>query len=503
MLVTDIAPILSTLARGGVLDGSLAEPVDAVVSAGYAQYAPDRTNERARLTELQSKLRAATNEAARKPLRSEILELSERLASSEGGAVFSSVAGGSPYRGGIPTADGGRRVVLTHRGRALLADLEPRLLRAEGLDAGAFEREMADLRAVLKSRADRAATIAGALSQLVASYGGAARSACVGLAVRREDVRAIAETFKAMITALVPHRGGWRDEQIVAAAEGACLASVRLSDIDPRVWAANLAAERAALLAPCNGNEEHALDATMVLAAVALPEREQRLERARELVREIAAMKLPLSLPSALVCASTGAGDDVLLPARIARDARALGAAGVPLPDAAEAIALGLAAGIDGSLLVERILVYRSELLLYSPAAALTPAALLAWLDAPPPETFDNLRLAAACVQTARLATDPGETASNAVKLLLMSAFLGRGAEGDPEEQLRFKITAHERVVGLGVPAMAATAPVLAPAAVAFVRRLLSATEIWDEHRRQTSGYTHGGSWSGGRGYYG
>jgi hypothetical protein len=125
------------------------------------------------------------------------------------------------------------------------------------------------------------------------------------------------------------------------------------------------------------------------------------------------------------------------------------------------------------------------------------PAAMLALLATETAETLDNLRLAAAAVQKHRLALGGMETMANGMKLMLQSAVLGAGAEGDPEERLGVGPRAVDRLPALGLATLAATVPLARVAVTAFHRPALSAAAYEYSYHPAHSSYV----WGGGRSY--
>lgn len=496
MTVTEVAELLAGIANGDTLETGSDTLVEAVLAAGLAREVPDQAAERARLTELQGTLRAATTEDARRALRSEILALSETLAMDGAGATIATASGASAYRGGPSGAT--RRIALTQRGRALLSDHAPRAERAAALSVEQFEAEMSALRATLGRRGRRAASIAASIAKISPQpNAGAWRSAAIGLSACREDESTIAATFRKVLDAIGPRLAPWTPEQGVSAAECLCLVATSLEDIDVSRWVPSLLDQRDRLLSgPSAGKPEYALDAAIVLAATPIAEREGALEAAIALVKTTAHLAAPIALPTALVCVATGNADDALV-RHLSDHASALAGPEVDRAMAADALALGMAAGGDPRGVADRILAHRTQLARFSPRASITAGALLAWIDAPLSETLDDLRLAAAVVQTNRLGVDAGETAGNAVKLLLVSALLGTGDEGDDEEALALGARPHAHIARLGLGTIAASVPLLVGATAAFVQPLLDAAQVWDAYQRTSQGYVHHGHYYG------
>jgi hypothetical protein len=487
MRVTEAAAMLSDIARGGSVELPAAELLSALLEGGFVHEAPDREAERARMAELQAALRAATGDEERRRLRGEVLALSEQLAMAEGGARVTMMDGSSPYRDGGGARE--RRIALGLRGRRLLSDLEPRAARAEALSVEEFEAEMELLRTTIEARGERAAGLAKRLVTISRVPREAAwRSAALGLSACREDDDTIVRVALAVHEALTPRGAPWTPEQVVSATECVCLVAPSLRDVDPDSWCSALLDERDRLLPSVTGSEQ-ALDAAVVLAAMPVAVRAAQLEAAQALVEETARLGQAVPLPSALLCVATG----VAARAGFARELveRRLAGGDVDARQGIEALAIGMATGADAGAVAERILAHRTHIARFAKNASLTGAALLAWLDAPLAETLDDLRLAAAVVQTHRLGIDAGETSANAVKLLLLTALLAEGDEGDAEEKLGFGARLHERLRGVGTSTVAATVPLLVGATSAFVQPMLDAASIWDAYRRTTQGYTH------------
>jgi hypothetical protein len=492
MQVVEVADLLEKLEAGGEVEIGSSELIGGVIDAGLACVVPDREEERTRLSGLQAQLRAAPDEAARRALRGEILALSEALAMASSGVVVSGPEGGSAYRGG-PAGNGTRRIAVTQRGRAFLSDVKPRAERVASLDVASFEREMEALRATLRDRARRAAAIATEIAKIsIFPSSGAWRSAAIGLAASRGPEGRVAERFHRVVERIGRRLAPWTTEQGVSAAECICLVAPSIEDVDVAGDVAALLDLRDQLLAgPCANEPEHALDASVILAGNPYEKRSDLLADATRLVDRSTKLGARIPLPTALLCVSTGATANEELISRLRALAPRLTGGDTDARAATDALALGLATGIDPDVVVDRIVAHRVQLARFAPHASTTAAALLAWIDAPLAETLDDLRLCAAAVQTHRLAIDPGETAGNAVKLLLVSALLGTGAEGDAEEKLALALRPHARIASLGVGTVSASVPLLVGVTSAFVQPLLDAAAIWDAHRRTTQGYVH------------
>ena len=135
MRAADAGWLMTAIAKGAGIELPAEKDalLDALRAGGLARTAPDPGVERAHLTTLRAELariveaRSASADPAlvgrERGLRTAIVELSERLAESEGSAEIRRLSLSGPYRGG---AGPSTRWQLTQRGRVLLSDLGPR-----------------------------------------------------------------------------------------------------------------------------------------------------------------------------------------------------------------------------------------------------------------------------------------------------------------------------------------------------------------------------------------
>jgi len=488
MRVSEAKTILEAIASGAPLtDASIHAQLDALAANDLVHVVADRDDEVARLDALKERLRAAPTEADRRALRSEVLALSEALAMSRGGTRVPAGGGGTYRDGGASD----RRVVLTQRGRAFLSDVEPRVERASDLEVSVFEDEMELFRRTIERRAIRAANLAAQLrTRFSWTWSGAWRSTAIGLATLREDESTILDVFGSLLDAVGARASPWSPERVVSAMECICLAAPRLADIDPATWTKAILDERDRLLqAECQGDPAASLGVSVVLAGLPRERWTESLARADSLRRSVSG----LGLAPALVCVSTGLEDFASLATTLDRGADALKNQGHAPGVAADAVALALATHLPPDDALERILAHREHLARHVGDPPLASAALLAWLEAPVSETLDDLRLAAAVVQTFALGMDAGEISANAVKLVLLSALLAEGSEGDAEEKLALGARMRARLAGVGGGTVAIATPLLMGVTTSFVQPMLDAAAVWDASHRQTQGYVHAG----------
>ena len=92
-----------------------------------------------------------------------------------------------------------------------------------------------------------------------------------------------------------------------------------------------------------------------------------------------------------------------------------------------------------------------------------------------------------------RLGIDNGEITGHAIKLLLLSAILAEGEDGDPEEKLALGLRLARNVSTVDTASIAALVPILAGAAAAYGTTMLDAAAIWDDYMRTQRGYSSSG----------
>jgi len=452
----DAGFLLQSLVRGGVVEvGPDQEPVLARLrDAGLVRPAADPGPERALLAELQAELtalRTPTGGRGASPreraLRTSILELSERLAESEGAAEVRTSGTGGPYRGAASTA--GARYQVTQKGRALLSDLAPRMLRVGTSTLDAFGSEMHALRVAIAWRADRAAEIARLLAPAAPQLGRESRSIAIGLSAARGEPARIVSAFSSALRAM--GRSSFSVPQDASAAESLCLADLE-------------AAERAS----------SAQD-------VGTAELRSRGEW--------------ISLPLALLAT---AGEDALPPHVAPTILAAAQSLVTDLPAPQERIAVAvLLAFARGDLVshLERWRVLRQYLARFAPDGMAIAAALLTWIALEPSETLDDLRLVAAEIQKRRLADGGAETMSLAIKLLVSIAMLAAGDEGDHEEKLALAPIATPRAPHVGLHGALAQLPLVTTALAAFHRPVLDAALEYERVYQSThSAYVFSGA---------
>lgn len=426
-------------------------------------------------------------------LRTEILELSERVARSEGATVLRTI-GGSPYRGGAGEAS---RVQLTQRGRALLADLRPRAARVEAMPLDAFETEMRALRAAFDHRARRAAEIL-ARSKASPSLGSSGNPVAVGLAMMRTDPAGAALAFDAALGRVRQQLHHLDPVAQVAAAECLCLTAVEPGRAAESPRPETFARVVVDLQHRFRIGNEDALDTAALLAQVPAGLRDRRLVMAQELASRLRARGRQISLAYAVIAlagyeevpehlhATLSGLDDTL--ARELRD---------PAERMATAVLIAFPQ-VDVRAHLPRWRTLRQYLSRVSPDGMAVEAALLAWLSPSPDEILDVLRLASQALTKHGVAGSGAETITTASKLLLGMAGMAGGREGDPEEALALAPRAPEGLAHLGLSGTLASLP--AAAVQAFHYTVLQLAQGWElAHHPTHSSYVFGRS---SRGHY-
>jgi hypothetical protein len=499
-----LASVLSQLAGGGraELAADAIEALRYAVSQGLAAPTSADPGAAAALARLRGELAIARGTPDEAALRSEILALSDRLAESSGGVEIVSGLGGT-YRGG---GDSLGSFHLTHAGRALLGDLGPRAERARGMRHDEFVPALVVLRSQIQARAARAGVIRNVLGEREPV--GAMRLAALGVAARGEEPTAIAQRLAETIamtasSALTPAER-W------SAAESALLAAGRIED-GPDV-VRQLVPLRDRLLAQFSyGRTEDALDAAVLLLPWPEPEQRAAIARAAELsthFREAAYAGLPLSLALVLERARPGAE---LSAARLVAQFAALapaprGTPDQPLPDDAVAAATLLSlADADPEHLAQRTRTLLHYVSRFAPTPLWSAAAALALLEGEVDAIVDDLRLTSAATQRYLGASTGAEAIGLAIKLLLLVASLGLGADGDPEEVVALRPRIAPSVRRLGLAGLATSLPSGLPLGAAFHAPLLTAHDValaaapmHDSYVFGSSGGWGGGGWGGG-----
>lgn len=497
--------LLGALARGGIVELSREQLawLEALRARELVRHAADPGAERERLVQLRAELahvsaaRAAGGAGAdlvgrERGLRTAIVELSERLAESEGAAEVRVRGEGGPYRdAGLDEVS---RWQVTHRGRALLGDLGPRLVRAGGAELPAFEAEMAALRQAIRWRAQRAAEIAKRLDTTKLALGHALGSVAVGLAAVRDEPQAIASVFLSTWQALRQTSQDFTPQQDAAATECLLLAAARPAALTPSVSARWLHATRMEMrIRYANGQTEDALDAAVLLATMPAEAQAGRIQVAWALAEEMRRRGAPITISLALLAS---AGEAELPPHLAPTLAAAFGALGHEIADPAERLTVAVLLTVprgDLASQLERWRTLRQYLSRFAPQGMGAAAALLSWLALEPAEILDDLRLASAEVQRHRLGHAGADTMTLAIKLLISMGVLASGREGDHEERLALAPVVAPRVPSVGLHNAVAALP-LAPAALtAFHRTVLDAAAEWERQYHPThSSFVYG-----------
>lgn len=499
--------LLQAIARGGALE--LRPHQEAVLEwlreAGMVRAAADPSSEREQLAGTRAEL-AQIAEQRRQPrprrdlpererrLRTRALELSERLAEIEGACELTSSSSGGPYRG----ASGASRArwLVTQKGRALLSDLAPRLVRIGGGSIEDFTLEMEALRDAIAARAARAAQIRDVLRASDGpALGTSLCSVAVGLSAVREEPPRIARAFASAFHQLraSPHAARFQPGQDACAAEALCLQARDLRDVESGgMLREMLSLRETALASHSQDHAEDALDAAVLLHALAPPVRASQIEVALALARESSARGYEISHSLTLLIT---AGDPELPPHLEPSLRAARGALEREVPTGEERLVIAaLLTFVRGDLAaqLERWRVLREYLARFAPDGMGIAAALLSWIALEPSETLDDLRLAAAEIQAKRLADGGAETLSLAIKLLVSIAMLASGQEGDREEGLALAPSIAPRATQLGLHGAMSAVPLVTTILSAFHRPVLGAA-LERDYQSTHSSYVFGG----------
>ena len=508
----DAGLLLQQLARGGALelDPAQAILVDRLREAGLLRPAADPSADRGRLAQVRAELAAIAAarsaggrgglETAERALRTESLEISERLAETEGATEVRVRNAGGPYRGSGMGADVSRYHV-TQQGRALLSDLAPRLLRIGDATLEAFGTEMESLRRAFAWRAERAAEIDRAIAWAAGAGPASARhAAAIGLAAVRAEPARIARAFRATYDRLRSQehgRTGFTAAQDASAAECLCLAATDLAACEGPAAARWLSQYRVDLGRRFSlGSTEDALDAALMLSGTATAEHERRLALGAQLATDVRGRGGAMPLSLALLATAADAELPEHLGPSIATAAAMLASDIAPgsSDQMATAVLLTFVRG-DLAAQIERWRVLRQYLARFSPEGMAIAAALLSWIALEPAEVLDQLRLAAAEIQKRRLADGGAETMALAIKFLVSVAMLAAGTEGDHEESLALAPVIAPRAPHLGLHATLPVLPLVATATAAFHRPILDAAVEYERVYQQThSSYVFGRS---------
>lgn len=503
MRAVDAGWLLNAIARGGVVElpADKDDLLDALRDAGLARTAPDPGPERTHLTRLRAELERVSAERAKagadpalagreRGLRSAVVEISERLAESEGATEIRRLSG-APYRGG---AVAGHRWQLTQRGRTLLSDLGPRSMRIGDASLSAFEGEMRALREAFAWRAQRAAEIASKLPARE-QLGGAHHAVPVGLSAVRGPTDRAARAFSIAFDAIRRSASGFTAEQDAAAAECVCLAVRDLAAAESPDIALSFVALRSGILQKhVPANPEDALDAAALLTHVPRAEHEARIAMARELALALNGRNKAITLSLALIAL---AGEQHLAPHlphalsqlddALSRDVANAG------ERMATAVLLAFVRG-DAHAQIEKWRTLRQYLARFSNEGMTIAAALLSWVALEPAEILDDLRLASAELSKHGLAGGGAETMTLAIKLLVSMAALAAGSEGDHEERLALAPVPTPGLSRLGLAGALGTLPIATAAVTAFHRTVLDAAAEWERLFHPThSSYVYGG----------
>jgi hypothetical protein len=511
MQAFEAGTLLTRLARGGDVDLGPGEDVllAELVRERLISAAPDLSAEVTELESLRRELAALAGAGAprsadaaqrEKALRARALELVEVVSRSEGAANVRG-AGAGPYRAG----GGHERYVVTYQARALLSDLAPRLGRVGRMSLADFRAHMVALRDVLSHRARRAQTLyallrANPTAATTNVSDGAVRSVAVGLSLRNEPERELTATWGLLVQALTQADAAdgsgayeWTPDQEAAAAEGVMLATPNLATLS-QASARLVHTQRFDLLRRYTGAgfSEDALDATMILAGS--PTAHVAITEAAELATAAATLGTPLPLSAALVLRASRSVDRAGVVAQLRARLAALSEGADERERTYAAVLLALA-GYDPAALLDRARDLRAYLSRFSPNGMLVPAALLALLPVDVAECLDLLRMTSAELQKHqaghekhqaghekhRFGAGGAELVTLSVKLLLATAMLATGAEGDREERAGFLRFEGLSAAQLGLAGLASQVPLSFTALAAFHRPALDAALHYQE----------------------
>ncbi|MFO0680693.1 MAG: hypothetical protein U0234_01520 [Sandaracinus sp.] len=512
----EAAGLLARLTPGASLALGPAEHalLGQLASLGLVARAPDTSEKRAALEAKRAELAAlgaAYDPARVRLLRTEILDLSESLVVSDGAAQISYTVDAGPYRGSA----GGARTVEhwypTQRGRALASNLAPRAARVPDLPLGIFEQELAALDGLFRARAARASAL---VRHLQPKVGGtlpdhALRSAMLGLASLPPTVEMLGDAFLVLFTAIrqIPARQACSPAQDASAAETLLLNAGDVGVAYHPSSAPGLVDYRDRLATQyCEGRSEDALDATLMLAAMPPEARDAHIARAARFATAMSETGIRTTLSLALLATVGGEGAALVAPTTWAYRAMAP-ASGDPL----EVLAAALLAAVQSTHAVDaqtqRIADIHRYLARLAPNGMLVASAMLALLDGEVPGLLDDLRLAGRQIVEQGLCPGGAEATSLALKMLVHTALLARGQEGDAEERLALAVRTLPSIAALdlghrGLGTAAATLPLLASTLVAFHRPVLDAAVLYrDFQMPMHSDSVFSGGWGSGSVY--
>jgi hypothetical protein len=510
MQAFEAGTLLTRLARGGDVelgpgeDLTLAE----LVRERLVARAPEVSAQVTELEGLRRELATLVAPGAARPadaavrekaLRARALELVEIVSRGEGAATVRG-AGAGPYRAG----GGHERYVVTYQARSLLSDLAPRLGRVGRMSLADFRAHMDLLRDVLHRRALRAQSLyallrANPTAATTNVSDGAVRSVAVGLSVRNEPERELTATWGLLVQALTQADAAdgtgaseWTPDQEAAAAEGMILATADLATLS-HASARLVHTQRLDLLRRYSGAgfSEDALDATMLLSGS--PTAPAALAEAAELATAAAGFGTPLPVSAALVLRASRSVDRAGLVAQLRARLAAL-SEGVDERERTYAAVLLALAGQDPAALLDRARDLRAYLSRFSPNGMLVPAALLALLPVDVAESLDLLRMTSAELQKLqtgqaklpaghdkhRFGAGGAELVTLSIKLLLATAMLAAGADGDREEHAGF-VRFEGLSAQLGLAGLVSQVPLSFTALAAFHRPALDAALHYQE----------------------
>jgi hypothetical protein len=432
-------------------------------------------------------------DAEERRLRTEVLALSEKLARYEGAVALGSAEGG-PYRGAVGADASLGRLALTVKGRALLADIAPRLARVGDKTVEELEEDMRLLRGTLSARAQRAAVILKLLSPQFRTLDEIhLRAAAVGLSARREPPERVATAFASVMRGTLD--SALPDHKEAVAAECAVVLARGLDTLDGK--AATSALLRAYNYLCTAGAASQTDAANAALLALALPEAEQGrvVETAKSL---LAAMPPPFGagqreLAPAMHLVVAGLGNDPELPSKLSQTEAAVRSLTGDDPESFAAAALLVSARTDLAAALSRFGTMRQYLARFAQKGLVVPGALLSLLSADTAEVLDGLRLAGAAISEHKLSLGGMENASLGIKMLLGIGVLAAGNEGDAEEQLDLAPRGVPALPAMGEVGLAVALPMAVAAVSTFHQTTIHRMAVADYvYRPAHSHYVYG-----------
>ncbi len=468
MRAYEAGDLLTRLARGGEVElgpsegATLAE----LLQAGLVARVPDVERDARELEAVRAELAArSASAAARTPemiarereLRARALELVERVSRADGAAL---VRDTSSYRGSS-TAEA---YVVTFAARSLLSDLGARLVRVGSMSLDDFRRHMDVLREVFTVRARRAQGIAaqmflGLSGSGISMVDRAVRASAIGLAARNEQEAELASTWLYLTREfaradLADGTGAneWTMEQHASYAEAMMLAVPTIGAL--RGGVATLHQQRlAGWRADPSHSARDALAASVLVAGMTPTDADRVLQEAFGAVRAAEGWGARLPLSAAVVLSRAGIPSRLDALVQIVRRLQELGEGSEDRErmDAATVLVLDPR---NAELLIARVRELRAYLERFATGGMLVPAALLALLPCEVPESLDLLRMMSTALQQERFMAGGAETLVLSIKMLLTTALLAMGSEGDFEERagwLRFDALASSQLGAAGI----------------------------------------------------